>query len=130
MKTDYTREELIDLCRDAVVHHTGWGNRDSYSSQVNIQEAYRALTAGWDFEIDPDTDDRTVWVLLTPVSGIDTVRDGEWLSISSLDEYFQDCDPEYETEMFDCYRRYLDGPFTAYIPTRERLDQSAGGDWY
>ena len=70
MKTDYTREELIDLCRDAVVHHTNWGDRDSYSAQVNIQEAYRALTAGWDFELSfdgPKTNPRTIWVKFKPV---------------------------------------------------------------
>ena len=133
MKTDYTREELIQLCRGAVVHHTKWGDRDSYSSQVNIQEAYRALTAGWDFELsfdEPKTNSRTIWVKFKPVEGVDVIRDGEWLNISSRYDYFEDCDPEYETEMFDSYSETFKEPFTSYIPTRERLDQSAGGDWY
>lgn len=134
MKTDYTREELIQLCRDAVVHHTKWGDRDSYSAQKGVQEVYRALTAGWDFEIrlehPVNSTSRTIWITLTPVEGVDVFKDGEWLNISSREEYFEDCDPEYETEMFDTYPETFKEPFTTYLPTRERLDQAAGGDWY
>ena len=129
MKTDYTREELIQLCRDAVVHHTKWGDRDSYSAQKGVQEVYRALTAGWDFEIrlkhPVNSTSRTIWITLTPVEGADVFRDGEWLNISSREEYFEDCDPEYETEMFDTYPETFKEPFTAYLPTRERLDHAA-----
>lgn len=134
MKTDYTREELIQICRDAVVHHTKWDNRDSYSAQINVQEAFRALTAGWDFSVCSEglltTNSSTIWITLTPVEGVDVYKDGEYLNISSRDEYFEDCDPEYNTEMFDNYGESFDGAFSSYLPTRERLDTTCGDDWY
>jgi len=54
-----TRKELIEICKDAVVHHTKWKNRDSFSAQKSIQSIYKGLTAGLNFrvvtkEINPD----------------------------------------------------------------------------
>ena len=127
-----TREELIQLCRDAVVHHTKWGNRDSYLAQVNIRKAYRQLTAGMEFEIeDGDRDnfiksgEYTIWLNFPEDNG----KEGEDLAISSREDYFNDCDPERNTEMFDVWDD-SSFDFCSYIPTRKRLDLANGGDWY
>ena len=47
-----TREDLIQLCKDAVVSCSKWHDRDSYSAQVNIQNAYKGLTGGVPYKYD------------------------------------------------------------------------------
>ena len=134
-----TREQLIELCQNAVVHHTKWNNRDSYSAQKGIQSVYEGLTAGLDFrivtkEISPDyhSDDRTLIVEFLQPIDFDKLKTAEHLEISSREDYFEDCDPEHESEMFDgdgidFYSSYTQ----TYIPTRQRLEECGiGNDWY
>jgi hypothetical protein len=45
------REELIQICKDAVVHHKKWNNRDSYVAQQSIASVYKGLTAGLNFRV-------------------------------------------------------------------------------
>lgn len=130
----YTREELISICEDAVVHHTRWGNRDSYSSQVLLSDIYYGLTGGVPFEIEEDTDDRTIWILFSDDFDSEKLEyEGQHLSISSLEDYRQDCDPGYESEMFDGYGIDFydkEGRKGGYMPTRKRLEEASGDDWY
>lgn len=125
------RKKLIQICKDAVVHYTKWNDRDSYSAQVNIQSIYKGLTAGLNYTIEPDTDERTIWISFNQPIDFEKLKDGEYLEISSRDDYFTDLDPEYETEMFDgngidFYSNYTG----SYMPTRKKLDECNGGDWY
>jgi len=132
MKKEYTREELIEICKDSVVHHTKWGNRDSYCAQLGIQDVYKGLTAGLPFEIEDDTDDRTIWINFVQPIDLTLLENGQHLEISSREDYFRDCDSDYETEMFDGNGIEFDSDYTrTYMPTRERLEKRGiGNDWY
>lgn len=132
------RSELIQLCQDAVVHHTKWQDRDSYSAQKSIQSIYEGLTAGLDFrvvtkEIDEDyhSDERTLIVeFLQPIDH-SKLENGKHLEISEREDYFRDCDPDYETEMFDGTGIDFWSNYTqTYMPTRKCLDECNGDDWY
>jgi hypothetical protein len=133
-----TREELIELCQDSVIHHTKWMNRDSYSAQRGIQSIYEGLTAGLDFrivtkEISPDyhsTD--SILIIEFPHPDLDKLKDAKYLEISSMEDYFKDCDPEYETEMFNGEGIDFSSSYTqTYMPTRQRLESvGIGNDWY
>lgn len=133
------REELIELCQDAVVHHTKWDNRDSYSAQKGIQSIYEGLTAGLDFriitkEIDPvyHSCDRILIIEFLKPIDLNKLKNAKHLEISSRDDYFKDCDPEYEGEMFDGNGIDFYSTYTqTYMPTRMRLEEcGAGNDWY
>lgn len=134
-----TREELIELCQGAVVHHTKWDNRDSYSAQRNLQSIYEGLTAGLDFriitkEIDPEyhSDDRTIIIEFLQPIDLEKLKNGKHLEISSRDDYWKDCDPNYEGEMFDGNGIEFDSSYTqTYMPTRKRIEEvGIGNDWY
>lgn len=128
----YSRETLINICKDAVVHHTKWNNRDSYIAQVMLCSIYKGLTAGLNFEIRDDSDDKTIYIEFIQPIDFQTLLWRDTLAINSREEYFNDCDPNYETEMFDgigidFYSSYTCG----YMPTRERLEEvGIGNDWY
>lgn len=128
----FSRDELISICKDAVVHHTKWGDRDSYSAQVNLQSIYKGLTAGLLYTIDKSTDDRTIWITFKQPIDLEKLNKGEYLNISSREDYFNDCDPDYESEMFDGYGIDFASNYTgSYMPTRKRLeDVGDGNDWY
>lgn len=133
------RQELIELCKDAVVHHTKWQNRDSYSAQRNLQSIYEGLTAGLDYrvvtkEIDADyhSDDRTIIIEFLQPIDLDKLKTGQHLEISSRDLYWKDCDPDYEGEMFDGNGIDFGSSYTqTYMPTRKRIEECGiGNDWY
>ena len=134
-----TREELIEICQDAVVHHTKWMNRDSYSAQKGVQSIYKGLTAGLDFrivtkEISPDyhsNSDTLIIEFLQPID-FEKLETGLELSISSREDYFEDCDPKYKTEMFDSNGIDFHSNWTGtYMPTRKKLEECGiGNDWY
>jgi hypothetical protein len=96
----YTREDLLAICECAFVQQEHWYNRDSASAQRQLGEAYALLKAGCEFWIGSDTDIRTIWVVIT-----------------SEGFAHKDYDGGLDTEHF-------------YLPTRERLAQSDGKDWY
>lgn len=131
------REELIQLCQMAVVHHTKWNNRDSYSAQKGLQSIYFGLTAGFNFRIvtkevssDYHSDDDTLIVEFLPP--FDNIENAKPLKISSREDYFKDCDPEHETEMFDGEGIDFDSSFTkTFMPTKKRIENvGVGNDWY
>lgn len=134
-----TREELIQLCKDAVVHHTKWQDRDSYSAQRNVQSIYKGLTAGLEFrivtkEIDAEyhSDNEVLIIEFMKPIDFNKLDKGLDLEISSREDYFKDCDPEQDTEMFDgdgidFYSNYTQ----TYMPTREKINSvGIGNDWY
>lgn len=133
------REELISICERAVVHHSKWMNRDSFISQKCIQSIYEGLTAGLDFkivtkkdnEIFYSNDDYLVIEFIQPID-FDKLKSAKFLEISSLEDYFNDCDPNHETEMFDGEGIDFYSDYTiAYMPTHQRLqERGKGNDWY
>lgn len=106
IKTGYTRAELIELAHDACqVPKNAWSDRDTPGALEQAAHAWQLLNAGCDYTI--DTDDkalgsrrRTVWV---------------WITHPTFGYYDHDADPE--TTLF-------------YLPTRERLNERPGQDWY
>ena len=121
------RDDLICICRDSVVNHRDWHDRDSNSAQIQLNDIYNALTAGIEYTY--KTDNRTIWITFEKAT-YDDLSKGSYLDISSIDDYRLDCDPNYENEMFEGHGLDLtDGDF-GYIPTRERLDEANGYDWY
>jgi hypothetical protein len=134
-----TREYLIQLCEDAVVHHTKWRNRDSYCAQKSIQDIYKGLTAGLDFrvvteDINPDyySGERTLIIEFMQPIDFDKLTNGKHLKISSREDYFRDCDPEYESEMFDGRGIDFHSEYTqSYMPSRKSIEgYGLGNDWY
>ena len=132
------RKYLIELCEDAVVHHTKWRDRDSYSAQKSIQSIYKGLTAGLDYrivtkEISPSyySSDWTLIIEFLQPIDFKKLEGGKHLEISSREDYFRDCDPEYDTEMFDDEGIDFYSSYTqTYMPTRQRLEKTIGNDWY
>lgn len=113
MRTDYTREELVAICERAVVPVEKWRNRDSASAQNGVGQAWVLLKAGCEFHIHPNppagqhgcfTDADTIWL------------DLEFPGFSAF-EYGRSDHHYWEDE-------------TVYLPTPERLERSAGNDWY
>lgn len=135
----HTRKELIAICKDAVVHHKKWHNRDSYSAQKSIQSIYQGLTASLKFKVltmadSPFyySDDKTLIIEFLKPINYKKLELGKHLEISSREDYFKDCDPDYSSEMFDgegidFYSDYL----KTYMPTRKRIEEvGLGNDWY
>lgn len=104
--TEYTREQLIELCLQGIVPVKMWSNRDTAHSQQKLGMAAALLTAGCDFYFtaDPKTDESTIWIEIS-FPGFQAFEYGP-----SDREY-------YDTELF-------------YIPTPKRLRDADGGDWY
>ena len=126
----YTREELIEICKNSIVHHTKWNDRDSHIAQCEINSIHEGLTAGFDFKIDKETDDETIWISFVNID-FNKIDNGESLEINDVEDYFRDCDPEYETEMFEGYGIDFKSNYTrGFMPTRKKLNDSDGEDWY
>lgn len=53
-RTDYSREELIALCEQAVVPQDKWCNRDSAGCQEQVGHLWAMLKAGCAYQIDTE----------------------------------------------------------------------------
>ena len=136
---ELTREDLINICKLSVVHHSKWENRDSYLAQKSIQSIYKGLIAGLSYrivtkEIDPrycSSDYVLIIEFIQPIN-FDKLEKGEFLKISTLDEYFTLCDPNREGEMFDGEGiDYYESFTKSYMPTYKALQfYGIGNDWY
>ena len=128
--SSYTREELIQLCEDAVVPFMKWNDRDSYSAQKQLSDIYGLLKIGCDFEIDDDTNDRMINITFKNLTN--EQKNNYWnysLPIDSKDSYLEEFG--YDSEMFDSDGININSNYIGgYIPTRKRLDDSNGEDWY
>ena len=106
MSHKYTREELIAICEDAIVPVDKWGNRDSPASHEKLGQCLVFLKAGCEFSVtygEPGncvTDDRTIWLYVF------------YPSFGTFDHG----GPGEELHV--------------YLPTRKRLDDRKGRDWY
>lgn len=144
------REDLIKLTENAVVPYQKWNNRDSYSAQVNIQDIYCMLSAGIDYDLKIEKE--TINISFKNMTREQYKKTDEfYLNIDSRENYFEEFGND--NEMFDCYSRlnnlknsdwsYEDkrnseddieevykGHLGGYLPTRERLNEVDGEDWY
>lgn len=102
---EFTRETLIELCQDGLVPQTKWYNRDSASAQRQLGEALALLSAGCNYRV------------LRERGGLDTNDQTIWLEIESEGFAYHDYDGPLDRDNY-------------YIPTRNRLDENAGSDWY
>lgn len=102
--TSYSRADLITLCALGVVPVEQWSNRDSSAAQEQLGRAGALLRAGCEYVLDADTDDRTIWVTV------------DYPGFSAF-EYGQDDRGNWDSSYF-------------YIPTKQRLQEQAGKDWY
>lgn len=152
--SNYTREDLIELCERAVVPCSEWHDRDSLSAQKNLEEVYSFLKIGCDYKMNNESD-RTVWIAFSNVTyeqytnsyhslGIDSIEDykiycenegiedsemfegGRYVEISKFVEYFNPMDDEDPLNGKRVYTGYLGG----YLPTEFRLAEADGSDWY
>lgn len=100
----YDRSELLAICEDAFVLQEDWSNRDTSGAQIQLGQCYALLKAGCEFVVirggSLATTDHTIWVEV------------EFNGFSYFD-YGGSTDDE-----------------TFYLPTRARLEQVAGKDWY
>lgn len=103
-KTDWTREELVSICEEAVVPIKFWNNRDSADAQAGVGRVWALLKAGAEFTVIDQgtcaTTDRTIWIELS------------W--------------PGFQT--FEVGSGWAEDTF--YLPTPHRLAEAAGTDWY
>ena len=138
-KNKMQRKTLIKICQDAVVHHTKWMNRDSFICQKGIQSIYKGLTAGLKFKIltkenSPDyhSNKETIIIQFTQIFDEKILEKGLHLEISSREDYFKDCCPDFECEMFDSDGLdFTEDWVCQFMPTRKRLkDVGIGNDWY
>lgn len=129
MKDCPSRQELIEICLDAVVDWSKWTDRDSYSAQKSIQSIYEGLTAGLEYDITRDENNAYYHIDFTqPINLTMLDQEGKYLEISSRDEYWEE--NGYESEMFDSYGIDFRTEYTSsYMPTREFLNYVDGQDW-
>lgn len=117
MKTDFSREELIDICEHSIVPEKWWFNRDTKYSQSGVGTVWALLRAGCEFIIlvrDPNskkhqravTDSKTIWIEILS-------KEFNWIENGG--------DPELKN---------LKDAETFYLPTPDRLKESKGKDWY
>lgn len=127
LKEDITREGLMQICKDAVVPFKKWNDRDSYRAQCTISDIHGLLSVGAEYELDLKDPD-TTWILFKNLtSEQENNYDRYLLPTDSLDDYFK----EFDGEMFDgggidVGTDYMKG----YMPTRRRLSEVKGEDWY
>lgn len=93
--------DLIELCELGWVSEAKWRNRDSAEAQIQLGKAYALLNAGCDFRIDESMgDEHTVWVRIA------------YRGFGSFD-----WGGDKDEELF-------------YLPTKARLQEAVGRDWY
>jgi len=133
------RETLISICEDSVLPWDKWQNRDSGSSQQLVSDIYSLLKAGAEYTIKVEQD-HTIWIEFVNVTyeEIRNAIDNHYLYVDDIDEY-KEANPE--DEMFYGYGLSLgevtpdkieaaDYHLSGYLPTRKRLQECDGEDWY
>ena len=108
MQTEFTREELIDICERAVVPVKQWGNRDSASAHLQLGQCTVLLKAGCDFKA---------------YRGNGRIHKDNMDTIE-VHVFF----PGFEA--FEYGREGIEEHESFYLPSPERLEKRAGMDWY
>lgn len=112
VKTDYTREELIELCNIGVVTSDKWFNRDSCDAQKKLHLAKLTLMGGCKFKVMEHSKMGSLWENRKMESSCVTDDETIWIEIF--------------------YDDWEDGKswHGHYIPTKKRLEDNKDGDWY
>lgn len=106
-RTDYSREELVAICEQAVVPESKWCNRDSPGAHEQLGLCWVMLKAGCDFDVHPAgdsgcfTNERTIWVTVY------------WKNFCAFEYGSRERDDK-----------------TFYLPTPASLEKNQGRDWY
>ena len=100
---EISREDLLQICADALVPQEKWHDRDSASAQRQLGECFILLSAGCDYTVREGAQNM-LWVHVF-YNGFSSFEYGRTDPRNQDDEEF-------------------------YVPTRERLDRNKGGDWY
>jgi hypothetical protein len=106
---DYTREELIAICEAAVVPVQEWRNRDTPDAQSKLGTCWAMLRAGCEFHV----------ITKPTFPGDGCVADARTIWLEVLQPDF--C--TFEEGSAPAWEHY-------YLPTRARLAERAGRDWY
>lgn len=114
----YTRDELLAICKKASVKQENWLDRDTAAAQRQLGEAYMLLQAGCEVRtlygdyVRRFTGSSTIVVK----SDLTTTDETIWIQITYKGfQYFEA--GEFESDTF-------------YLPTREYLRRRKGKDWY
>lgn len=120
------RDDLISICERSIVPWEEWNDRDSFVSQLNVNECYGLLSAGADFDVLIEGD--TISVKFKNLTK--EIIEKSWSFNLPYDdvELYQEANPDFQ--MFEYYATVeIDAKETScYLPTEERLRK--GGDWY
>jgi len=101
----FTRATLHQLCIDAIVHERSWNDRDASAAHLNIGKCWALLSAGCEYSLEFENDYINVQF---------KVRDFAWFE-------YQDDNEEPASD---------NHKYKFYLPTRERLNEANGEDWY
>ncbi len=102
------RDELLSLCRDAFLPQEKWSDRDTARCQQQLGELYALILAGCEYSTRTGHMGRMLDVRVA-------FRGFGWFEGGY--------DPDDDRDL------YLDHD-DFYLPTRQRLAEVAGGDWY
>ena len=97
----FTREVLLQLCNDAIVQESSWSDPDTTNSQLGVGACWALLKAGCEYKT--NLDDYYIHIHFK-------AKDSIW---------FERSEPVYN-----------DNKYKFYLPTRERLNEAEGKDWY
>lgn len=129
------RNELMSICEDAVVPCADWHDRDSCSTQIQLSDIYGLLEAGAEFTTKVEGDTISIQFPDLPLNFGSKVNRS--LDHDTREDYFNLDTTEEDEEMFEGnglgYNDYdykVGNYIGGYLPTRERLTQVDGGDWY
>ena len=117
---NYSRKTLIEICEDAIVPQDKWRDRDSESAQKNIGRVWQLLKCGCEFE------EQTIENSPDYHSDEDTIIIKFWVHNFNWFESGSDCFVDKRGSADDSNGETL----RFYIPTRKRLNECVGKDWY
>lgn len=131
MKKEYSREELIELCKESIVPCSKWNDRDSYSAQQKVQLIFEGLTGGVEYTY--NIEGKTIWIDFEPATTVQ--KDNmSYIEIDSRDNYCEWYLSEYVEEFSG---KMFEGGWVdwnknnhGYLPTKEKLEEVDGEDWY
>ena len=103
-----TRDDLVSICEDAIVPMNEWTNRDSAMAHEQLGRAWALLRAGCPFTVRTEPRHERD----SCVTNDETI----WVAV--------------EWEGFSFYEGGRLHRETFYLPTRQRLAERSGRDWY
>jgi len=127
--SNLSREDLIEICEDAVVSCSEWHDRDSYGAQYQLNEIHGLLKFGAKYTY--STQDDTIWVTFKNLNNVNPLDIPMYLDIDDRDDFFNTED-NADHEMLDASGAWHIDENSAYgfLPTKERLLEVDGSDWY